>query len=53
MGKKIIKHRYREASKCADALARRGVRQSQDFVVFDSPSDVALLLIFRLYGNVI
>ena len=35
----------REANKCADALARRGVTLKQDFTIFiDPPSDVAFLL---------
>ena len=41
----IIKHCFREANKCADALARRGALFSQDFLSFSfPPSDVALLL---------
>ena len=40
-----IQHYYREANKCADALARRRVTLKQDFTIFmDPPSDVALLL---------
>ena len=40
-----IQHCYREANKCADALARRGALLSQDFVVFlDPPVEVSLLL---------
>lgn len=40
-----IQHCYREASKCEDALARRGALLPHDFFVFDSPSaNVALLL---------
>ncbi|KAK9988145.1 hypothetical protein SO802_028384 [Lithocarpus litseifolius] len=40
-----IQHCYREANKCADALARRGAFLSCDFFVFDAlPIDVALLL---------
>lgn len=40
-----IQHCYREANKCADALARRGVNLYQDFVIFlDLPVDVLLLL---------
>ena len=35
---------YREANKCADALARRGALLSQDFVIFHCPpADLALL----------
>lgn len=41
----IIKNCFREANKCADALARRGALLSQDFISFPfPPSDVALLL---------
>ncbi|KAL0009032.1 hypothetical protein SO802_010534 [Lithocarpus litseifolius] len=40
-----IQHCYREANKCADALARRGALLSQYFVIFQSPPvDVALLV---------
>ena len=40
-----IQHCYREANKCADALARRGALLPQDFVVFlDPPAEVSLLL---------
>ena len=40
-----IQHCYREANKCADALARRGAILSQDFVIFlEPPADVSLLL---------
>ena len=39
-----IQHCYREANKCADALARRGALLSQDFVIFHyPPADLALL----------
>ncbi|KAL0012914.1 hypothetical protein SO802_008022 [Lithocarpus litseifolius] len=40
-----IQHCYREANKCADALARRGALMDQDFTIFlNPPSDVVLLL---------
>ena len=40
-----IQHCYREANKCADALARRGALLPCNFLVFDSPpANVALLL---------
>nr|POE73260.1 putative ribonuclease h protein [Quercus suber] len=40
-----IQHCYREANKCADALAHRGVTLKQDFTIFiDPPSNVAFLL---------
>ena len=41
----IIKHCFREANKCADALAKRGALLSQDFLsFFFPPSNVASLL---------
>ena len=40
-----IQHCYREANKCADALARKGALLPQDFVVFLNPlMEVSLLL---------
>ena len=39
-----IQHCYREASKCADALARIGALLSQDFVIFHSPPPWLMLL---------
>ena len=40
-----IQHCYREANKCANALARRGALLAQDFTIFmEPPSDVAFLL---------
>ena len=40
-----IRHCYREANKCADALARRGALLSQEFIIFLAPpSNVTLLL---------
>ena len=40
-----IQHCYREANKCADALARRGALLDQDVSIFMEPaSDVAFLL---------
>ncbi|KAK9989760.1 hypothetical protein SO802_029999 [Lithocarpus litseifolius] len=39
-----IQHCFREANKCADALARRGAACPNDFVIFQiPPADVALL----------
>lgn len=32
-----VKHVYREAKKCADALARKGCTLWEDFVIFDVP----------------
>ena len=41
----IIKHCFRVANKCVDALTRKGALLSQDFLSFSFPlSDVALLL---------
>ena len=46
-----INHCYREANKCADALARRGAMLSQDFVIFLDPStDVSLLWSLDIAG---
>ena len=40
-----VQHCFREANKCANALARRGALLGQDFVIFLEPvADVALLL---------
>ena len=42
-----IQHCFREANKCADALARRGALLSQDFIVFSQPPvDVTVLISF-------
>lgn len=47
-----IQHCFREANKCADALARRGTLLSQDFLVFTSPpTDVALLISLDVVGT--
>ena len=43
----LIQHCYREANKCADALARRGrgAIMDQNFTIFmDPPFDVVFLL---------
>ena len=40
-----IQHCYRQANKCADALARSGALLPQDFVVFLEPlASISLLL---------
>lgn len=40
-----IQHYYREANKCADTFAQRGVNLSQEFVIFvEPPADVMFLL---------
>lgn len=47
-----IQHCYREANKCANALARRGALLPQDFVIFlEPPSDVSLLLSVDAVGT--
>ena len=47
-----IMHCYREANKCADALARRGALLTQDFSIFiQPPDDVALLLSLDSMGT--
>jgi len=48
----IIKHCFREANKCADALTRRGALLSQDFLSFCfPPSNIALLLSLDYAGT--
>lgn len=40
-----IQHYYREANKCADTFAQRGVNLTQEFVIFvEPPADVMFLL---------
>ena len=47
-----VRHCYREANKCADALARRGAVSSHDFVIYQSPpSDVAMLASLDAVGT--
>ena len=44
-----FKHCYREANRCADALARMGGLQDADFIVFESPPvDISSFLDFDL-----
>lgn len=38
--------RSRNENKCADAFAKRGIRQDQDFVVFDNPPPDVLFLMY-------
>ena len=39
--------RSKDENKCVDAFAKRGVRQDQDFVVFDNPPfDVLFFMYF-------
>ena len=40
-----IRHCYRKANKCADALARRGALLSQDFIIFLAPLSYVTLLL--------
>ena len=48
-----VQHCYREANKCADALARRGALLPQDFVIFHfPPTNVALLINLDATGTV-
>ena len=43
----IVQHCYKEANKCADALARRGAFLPQDSVIFqEPPTEVSFLLSF-------
>ena len=50
-----IQHCYREANKCVDALARRGVLMDQDFTIFlippIPPPDVVFLLSLDTVGS--
>ena len=47
-----VRHCYREANKCADALVRRGAVSSHDFVIYQSPpSDVAMLASLDAVGT--
>ncbi|KAK7859307.1 hypothetical protein CFP56_006889 [Quercus suber] len=46
-----FKHCFREANRCADALARMGGLQEAEFTVFESPTvDISSLLDFDLNG---
>lgn len=48
--RQTIKHCFREAKHCVDKLARKGVGQQWDFIVFnDPPEDLTMLL----YSNAI
>ena len=47
-----VQHCFREANKCADALARRGTVSPQDFVIYQSPpTDVAMLASLDAVGT--
>lgn len=47
-----IKHCYKEANKCADALARQGAFLAQDFIIFiQPPLEVELLLSLDAFGT--
>nr|POE67414.1 putative ribonuclease h protein [Quercus suber] len=41
-----LKHCFREANRCADALAKFGANMEDDFVVFASPTSVIASLLF-------
>lgn len=43
---------FREANFCADALARRGLSQDEDFVVFETPPshDITFIVISDTNG---
>ena len=47
-----VRHVFREANFCADAMAKRGVSQADDFVVFDFPpfEDVNSFVNSDMYG---
>ena len=46
-----FKHIFQEANRCADALARMGGLQEDEFIVFESPPvDISILLDFDLSG---
>ena len=48
-----IQHCYREANKCANALARRGALLAQDFSIFmEPPSNVAFILSLDCAGTI-
>ena len=47
-----VQHRYTEANKCVDSLARRGAVSPQDFVIYQSPpTDVAMLASLDAVGT--
>ena len=47
-----IKHCYREANKCADALAKQGALLAQDFIIFiQPPLEFELLLSLDASGT--
>ena len=47
-----VQHCYRQANKCADALARRGVVSPQDFLLYQLPPvDVAMLASLDAVGT--
>nr|POE91303.1 hypothetical protein CFP56_60970 [Quercus suber] len=47
-----VMHRFREANKCADNLARHGALLEQDFIVFiHPPTEVELLLSLDVVGT--
>ena len=47
-------HCFREANRCADALAQKCPIIQQDFVVYDSPPvDIVMLLYYDQIGHVL
>ena len=46
-----VRHVLREANFCADALARRGVSQPEDFAVFDTPPSIDIISYVNLDAN--
>jgi hypothetical protein len=48
----VISHTYREANKCADALANYGCSMDNGIIYFDRcPSSISNLLLFDVLGN--
>jgi ribonuclease HI len=48
----VISHTYREANKCADALANYGCSMDSGIIYFDRcPSSISNLLLFDVLGN--
>ena len=41
-----IKHCFREANQCVDRLAKTGTKLERDFIVYESPPSVIILMLF-------
>ena len=41
----MVKHVFREANKCVDALARKGCHAHEEFVIFDGPPSVDVSIV--------